>query len=81
MKELINKAGDLAIINCPDGYRNGDIVECVEYIGYWIVVDRRGFKDGISDKDLIPLGGEHVLVDEPKPELGLGDEVELESKE
>ena len=87
MKELRNNAGDLAMVvkaNTP--WANmyiGQTVTCVVLhcaTNMWTVNDRKGKRIDLAfyDNELLPLGGENVLADEPQPKLTQGSEIETE---
>ncbi len=79
MKQLRNKAGDLAMVIHSSSKYNGEIVLCiVEENFLWAVKTKSGKYCLFPDDKLLPLGGEHILLDDPIPELTQGSEAELE---
>lgn len=90
MKELRNKAGDLAmIVSLKEAYLKpyeGITVVCKTfYLGtnMWKVSAHDPIVSNLlfNDSELLPLGGEHVLQGEPQPELTQGSEAEIEKEE
>lgn len=82
MKQLRNKIGDLAVVVDSCLAYDGMVVECIEYkFSGWSVKNKRGYYMSFQDSQLIPLGGEHILQDEPRPELNQGCKAELPKEE
>lgn len=79
MKELRNKAGDLAMVINNRSVYYGICVQCIEYQpdDWWKVYTRDARILHFADRELLPLGGEHILQNEPQPELTQGSEAEL----
>ena len=84
MKQLRNKAGDLAMVVDTSPSTDGMTVLCHYYDNIsdeWLCLDRENVDWYFSDEELLPLGGEHILQGEPLPELTQGSEAEIEKEE